>query len=84
MKTITIHGVSEEMEKLIRERAKKEDRSVNKVVKDLLGSALGLEEKVNDYRADFADLFGIWSDEEAASFLDSLDDFEQIDEGDWR
>jgi len=36
MKSISVHGVDKETEKAVRERAKAEGRSVNKVVKDLI------------------------------------------------
>ena len=79
MKSIMIHGVEQEMEKLIRHRAKNAGRSVNKTAKELIGRSLGLGERKKDYREDFADLCGVWSREEAESFLATIGDMEQID-----
>jgi len=86
MKTISIHGIDEEMEKMIRERAKSEGTSVNKVVKELLADALGLgiKKKKKDRRKEFEDIFGVWTKEEADQFLESIADFEIIDEEDWK
>jgi hypothetical protein len=86
MKTISIHGIDEEMEKMIRERAKNEGRSVNKVVKELLANALGMggKKKKKDRRREFAGIFGIWTKEEADQFLESIADMETIDEEDWK
>ena len=84
MKSITIHGVGEEVEKLIRKRAKTEARSVNKVVKDLIERSLGLDPRRKDNREEFADLCGVWSKEEAAGFLEAMEDLEKIDKDDWR
>jgi predicted CopG family antitoxin len=84
MKSITIHGVGEEVEKLIKKRAKTEARSVNKVVKELIEQSLGLGRRRRDNREDFADLCGVWSKEEAASFLEAVGDLERIDKDDWR
>jgi len=86
MKTISIHGIDIEMEKMIRERAKSEGKSVNKVVKELLADALGLggKKKKKDRRKEFEDLCGVWTKEEADQFLESIADFEKIDEEDWK
>lgn len=84
MKSITIHGVGEDAEKLIKNRAKTEARSVNKVVKELIEESLGLGRRPKDNRDDFADLFGVWSKEEAESFLRAIGDLEKIDKEDWR
>ena len=43
MKSITIHGIDEKTEKLIKKRAKSEGTSVNKVMKGLLAEALGID-----------------------------------------
>ncbi len=79
MKSITIHGIDKEMEKLIRQRAKSAGRSVNKTAKELIGRSLGLGERKKDNREDFADLCGVWSKEEAETFLAPIGDEEQID-----
>ncbi|MCD6192241.1 MAG: hypothetical protein J7L26_02090, partial [Candidatus Aminicenantes bacterium] len=62
MKSITIHGLDEEMAKLIKKRAKQEKTSVNRVVKSLLAKALGLGQNQQDNREEFLDLFGVWSE----------------------
>jgi len=86
MKTISIHGIDKEMENIIRERAKTEGRSVNKVVKELLANALGLgvKKKKNDRKQEFIDLCGVWTKEEASQFLESIADMETIDDEDWK
>jgi predicted CopG family antitoxin len=84
MKSITIHGVGEDVDKLIKKRAKTEARSVNKVVKELIERSLGLDPRRKDNREDFADLCGVWSKEEAAGFLEAVGDLERIDKDDWR
>ena len=84
MKTFTIHGVDDETEKLVKKRAKDEGRSVNKVVKDLIGQSLGLGEPRKDNRKEFADLCGVWTEAEAADFLGSVGDMGEVDKEDWR
>jgi len=84
MKSISIHGIDEETENKINERAKSEGKSVNKVVKELISKALGPGEGPSIRRPHFADLCGVWTKAEAAEFLASLADIETVDPGDWR
>jgi ferritin-like protein len=83
MKSISVHGIDEEMEKAIEERAKKSEKSVNKIVKELIAKALGLNDKPPDNRAEFADLCGVWTDAEAAEFSELIADLEATDAKDW-
>jgi hypothetical protein len=86
MKSVSVHGIDKETEKAIQERAKAEGRSVNKVVKELIAKSLGLGDsrKGEDRRADFSDLCGVWTAEEAATFLELEGDLETIDPKDWK
>lgn len=83
MKSISIHGIDDEMEKKIGERAKKEGKSVNKIVKELIARALGMGDKPPDNRAMFEDLSGVWTEEDEQEFLASIADLEKTDEKDW-
>jgi prevent-host-death family protein len=62
-----------------RGRSKSEGRSVNKVMKDLIGRSLGLDAQRKDNREEFADLFGVWSKEEAKSFLEAIGNLGKLD-----
>ena len=84
MKSISVHGVSKETADLLRQRAKDEGRSVNKVMKELIDQSLGLGAGKRDNRPVFAEFCSVWTEEEAKAFLDSIDDLERIDEVDWR
>lgn len=84
MKSISVHGIDEETEKKIGERAKSESKSVNRVVKELIAKALGLGERSPDNREAFADLCGAWTEEEAAEFMDVVADLGTVDAKDWR
>ncbi len=83
MKSITIHGIDKEMEKLINERAKSAGTSVNKVVKELLAKALGINKDKKDHRDEFVDLFGIWTDNDEKQFLEAAKDLEVVHSEDW-
>ena len=83
MKSISVHGIDEETERAIEERAKSEGKSVNRIVKELIAKALGLGDKPPDNRAMFEDLSGVWAEEEEQEFLASIADLETTDEKDW-
>jgi hypothetical protein len=85
MKSITIHGLNDTLDRLIRKKAKEQGISLNKTIKKLLEQSLGiLPSDHTDHRDDFLDLFGIWSTEEKKQFDHNISDFEKIDEKDWQ
>jgi hypothetical protein len=84
MKSITIHGIDEETEKLINERAKSAGTSVNKIVKELLSKALGTGKDKNDHREEFLDLFGVWTEADERQFDESVRELEAVRPEDWK
>ena len=85
MKSITIHGLDHQLDKLIRKRAKKHGISLNKTMKNLLEESLGIKKLPDyDHSEDFMDLFGTWSEEDKKKFDESISELEKIDEKDWR
>jgi hypothetical protein len=83
MKSITIHGIDKETEKLIKKRAKSEGTSVNKIVKGLLAKALGIDKDKPDNREEFQDLSGIWTEKDEKSFFEAIKDLEHVNPEDW-
>jgi plasmid stability protein len=84
MKSITIHGLDDALDRLIREKAEKEGLSLNKTMKKLLRKALGLYENGKDHREDYAKFSGLWSEKDLAEFNQQTKDFNVVDDGDWR
>ena len=85
MKSITIHGLDHQLDKLIRKRAKKHGISLNKTIKNLLEESLGIKKLPDyDHSEDFMDMFGTWSEEDKKKFDKSISDLEKIDEKDWQ
>lgn len=77
MKSITIHGIDDEMDRQIKEKAAAEGKSL----KGLLEQALrGRRSR----REEFADLFGRWSAEELTEFERATKDLSQFDPRDWK
>lgn len=85
MKSITIHGLDEGLDKSIRDKARERGLSINKTLKELLGKALGINNsQTHDRRDEFLDLYGVWSAEDSAELKKNLETCEQIDPGDWQ
>jgi len=84
MKSISVHGLDDKTYEMIRKRAKSEGRSINKVVKGLIARALGLEENRADNTEDFADLCGVWSEDEAQEFREAVKDLAGVAPEEWQ
>lgn len=84
MKSITIHGLDDALNILIRERARQQQLSLNKTIKKLLEESLGLtSDTIRNHRAEFADLCGIWTTDDRRKFNDQNQELNSIDTGDW-
>lgn len=83
MKSITIHKIDDDIEQVLVTLAQKEGISLNRLIKRLLRERLGLTDEPINYRADFVEFCGVWSDEEADQFDKAVADFAVVDEIDW-
>ena len=69
MKSITIHGIDEPLVKLIKSKAKQEGLSINKTIKKILESSLGVKPKdYLDNISRFEEFCGIWTNTELSEF----------------
>jgi hypothetical protein len=85
MKSITIHGVDNRLDEMIRKKANKLGLSLNKTIKMILEEALGLSRhRRTDHREEFLDLFGLWTEKDEQEFNEAVRDFERIDNEDWQ
>ncbi len=84
MKSITIHGLDNATDNLIREKAKKDGLSLNKTMKKLLRKALGLNENGKDHRDDFVEFLGKWSNSDVIEFQKQTKDLSEVNIGDWQ
>jgi hypothetical protein len=84
MKSITIHGLEDPLNTLIREKARNQRLSLNKTIKKLLAESLGLTtSNYKDHHHDFSDLCGVWTAEDIEEFTANSKDFSSIDPKDW-
>jgi len=85
MKSITIHGIDDPLAELIKSRAQAEGLSINKTVKKLLETSLGVTPRKKGLnRKDFEEFCGIWSDSDLAEFEENTKDLRNIDNEDWK
>ncbi len=82
MKSITVHGIGNILDKKISEKSKEFRLSQNETIKKLLESSLSITESQNR-RKEFSDLFGQWSIQEKEEFDKRIADLEVIHEADW-
>lgn len=85
MRTLTIHALEPAVEKRIRAKARREGKSLNQALKELLATSVGIGgTHAIDHKADFAEFHGIWTDAEARAFDASIADLEKVDPADWK
>jgi len=84
MKSITIHGIDKETDKLLKQRAKMAGTSVNKVVKQILAKALGLDKDSPDHKEEFMDLLGVWTEQDERQFFEAIKELEVIHPEEWK
>jgi plasmid stability protein len=84
MATMTLRGIDERIAGALKERAKKEDTSVNTVMLRILKESLGLEKKKRSVLYDDLDyLAGTWGDQDVAEFERATAVFEAVDKDMW-
>ncbi len=85
MGVITIHALEPGVEKRIRARARRQHKSLNQTVKELLAERVaGKVQTPADHRATFAEFAGVWSRAEARAFEVATADFSKVDSEDWK
>jgi len=82
MKSITIHNIDPILYNNLKKIAEKQDQSLNKIIKKILASSMGLT--AQSKKADFSFFSGKWSSEEYTGFTKTQKIFEDIDLSDWQ
>lgn len=85
MNTMTIHALDVAVEKRIRAKARRDGKSLNQTLKEILSASVGISSMpAADHRADFAEFCGIWTTQEANDFKAATADLEAVDKADWK
>ena len=84
MKSITIHGIDDQLNDLIKSKAESEGLSINKTVKKLLETSLGVRPQ-NERRNfnDFKEFSGLWTKADLEEFEEKTADLRKTDKRDW-
>lgn len=85
MKTITLRGIDEKLERLIKINSKEAKMSVNQWLLHTLKKVTGMENKVDLVEhKDLDELAGSWTKEELQQFSSNTSGFGDIDEELWK
>ena len=85
MSQITLRDLDPDIEKMIRQEARKSKKSLNRVIQEMLLLKIDTVKKKRTPRGQsLKNLAGGWSDQEAAEFFESIKSCEQIDEDMWK
>jgi plasmid stability protein len=84
MASITIHNLEPELERQLKARARAEGASLNQLVKRLLEQSLGLRQSQQPHRKSFEAFLGVWSKDELRRFERTTEDFNKVEEEEWR
>ena len=84
MKSITIHGIDDQLNDLIKSKAESEGLSINKTVKKILETSLGVRPQ-NERRNlnDFKEFCGLWTKADLEEFEEKTADLRKTDQRDW-
>jgi len=85
MKAITIRGLEPSVSSKLKQVAKKEKKSVNQLVLDMIKQNIGMqkEKKYTKQYDDLDHLFGIWTDAEFDKIQGRIDSHRKIDRELW-
>lgn len=84
MTTMTLRGIDDSVATALKEKARREDTSVNAVMLKILKESLGIEKKRSAVYDDLDHLAGTWSAKDAAEFESATAVFEKVDEDMWK
>ena len=85
MKSITIHGVDDQLNDLIKSKAESEGLSINKTVKKLLETSLGVKPQTEKKNLDdFKEFCGLWTKADLDEFEEKTADLRKTDKRDWQ
>ena len=85
MKAITIRGVDPELSEKLKQKARLQGKSTNRLILDMIKKELGCEKEKQYSRRykDLDDLFGKWSESEYQNISNKIEEERQIDQELW-
>ncbi len=84
MKTLSLRGIDEEIEKALKKEAQRAKTSINKTILNLIKESIGLgKKKRNRVYKDLDELAGTWTEEDEQIFKENTQFFDKIDKEIW-
>ena len=81
---LTIHALDPEVEKRIRGLARKQKKSLNQTLKELLAAGVGQPSAQPPHPgSDFKEFSGVWSEEDEQAFMEASEELQRVDPDDW-
>jgi hypothetical protein len=85
MKAITIHAIDKQLADLIKSKTQSEGLRINKTVKKILKTSLGLEPSIKKKNGhDFKEFWGSWTKVDHDEFKEQTADLRKIDKWEWQ
>ncbi|MFH1980508.1 MAG: hypothetical protein ABIL58_01570 [Pseudomonadota bacterium] len=85
MKSMTIHGIDKQLADMIKARAVAEGLSINRTIKQILETALGIKPRPQDQNIDdFKEFCGVWGEADLKAFKERTADTRAVNPEDWR
>jgi len=82
-KVITVRGIDEEISLKLKQRARRENKSVNKLILDMIRQNVGGSKRYKKEYHDLDHLFGKWTEEEFNSIQEMIESQRTIDKELW-
>ena len=87
MSSITLHNLEDSLYTLLKQKARKEGKSLNRTIQELLTESMGMKrkaEKSGKKKDVYSELCGVMSREELKKMEEAEKEFEVIEEKDWK
>lgn len=83
-KAITVRGIDDEISSKLKQLAKKENKSVNKLILDMIKQNIGMQKKHRKEYHDLDHLFGKWANDEFSKIQEVIESQRKIDLDLWK
>lgn len=86
MKSLTIHGIDEVLDRKLKVLSRKENLSLNRTIKKILCDSFGVSGKAKrpDHSDDFSEFLGKWKKSEADEMKKSIEFSRKVNMEDWK
>ena len=83
MKTLSLRGIDEEMEKALKKEAQTAKTSINTTILNLIRESIGLRKRGKIYQ-DLDELAGTWNEKDEEMFKENTQFFDRINNEIWK